>query len=112
MGDAYTPGLLVTGDTLVRKSRRLPLEGDVLVKVGDEVKADDVIARTELPGKVVLINFANVLGALPDELTSKLLVKMLVMETILKSKHPILASWSRQGITFPKEGEGQRVGPG
>lgn len=73
MGDAYTPGLLVTGDTVVRKTRRLPLLGDVLVKVGDVVTAEDVVARTELPGKVSLINFANVLGCLPDELEEKLL---------------------------------------
>jgi len=76
MGDAYTPGLLVTGDTVVRKTRRLPLLGKVLAKVGDVVKAQDVVARTELPGKVSLINFANVLGCLPDELSDKLKVEI------------------------------------
>jgi hypothetical protein len=75
MGDAYTPGLTVTGSAIVRKSRRLPLTGDVVVKVGDRVEADRVVARTELPGKVNLINFSNVLGVLPDEIEGKLLVK-------------------------------------
>ncbi len=75
MGDAYTPGLLVTGDTRVRKTRRLPLLGEVLVKVGDQVTADDVVARTNLPGRVHLINFANVLGCLADELMGKLVVE-------------------------------------
>ena len=76
MGDAYTPGLQVTGDTVVRKTRRLPLLGKVLAKVGDVVTAEDVVARTELPGKVSLINFANVLGCLPDELADKLQVEV------------------------------------
>ncbi len=75
MGDAYTPGLTVTGSTTVHKTRRLPLPGTVLVKVGDRVSARDVVARTELPGRVHLINIANRLGVLPDELTPKLLVK-------------------------------------
>ncbi len=75
MGDAYTPGLTVTADTVVHKTRRLPLEGTVLVSVGDKVVADQVVARTDLPGKVHLLNFANKLGVMPDELPSKLLFK-------------------------------------
>ncbi len=76
MGDAYTPGLTVTADTVVHKTRRLPLEGDVVVSLGDTVKADQVVARTDLPGKVHLINFANKLGVMPDELVAKLEVKV------------------------------------
>ena len=75
MGDAYTPGLTVTASTLVRKRRRLPLQGNVVVKVGDEVKATDVVARTELPGKVYPINFANRLGINADEVEACLQVK-------------------------------------
>jgi hypothetical protein len=68
MGDAYTPGLTVTGSTVVRKSRRLPLAGTVVAEVGQRVKAHEVVARTHLPGRVYLLNFANHLGVLPDEL--------------------------------------------
>lgn len=76
MGDAYTPGLTVTGNTMVRKTRRLPLPGTVLVKVGDRVRARDVVARTELPGRVHLINIANRLGVLPAEVDAKLVIKV------------------------------------
>ncbi len=76
MGDAYTPGLTVTADAVVTKTRRLPLEGTVLVAVGDQVKAEQVVARTDLPGKVHLINFANRLGVMPDELAKTLKVKV------------------------------------
>src|SRR5262245_54722625 len=72
MGDAYTPGLTVTRSTVVRKTRRLPLPGKVLVQVGDRVNASDVVARALLPGKVNLVNLANTLGVLPDELTPTL----------------------------------------
>lgn len=67
MASTYTPGLKVTPRTVVRKARRLPLAGDVIVKVGDRVRAADVVARTELPGKVFPLNVANLLGLMPDE---------------------------------------------
>jgi hypothetical protein len=75
MGDAYTPGLTVTRSTVVRKTRRLPLAGEVLVKVGDRVTWSDVVARTQLPGKVHLLNLANTIGVLPDELEQTLRVQ-------------------------------------
>jgi hypothetical protein len=75
MGDAYTPGLTVTRHATVRKTRRLPLPGRVTVKVGDKVTADQVVASTDLPGKVALLNVASALGAMPDELDGKMLVK-------------------------------------
>ena len=74
MGDAYTPGLAVTRSAVVRKLRRLPLVGEVLVEPGTRVTAETVVARTELPGKVTLLNLASLLGVLPDELAPLLLV--------------------------------------
>lgn len=49
MAHAYTPGLKVSSRTIFRKERRLPLKGEVLVKVGDTIEAEDVIARTDFP---------------------------------------------------------------
>ncbi len=62
MAHAYTPGLKVTEKTLVKKSRILPLLGDVLVSKDDIVKSEKIVARTELPGKVHPINIINKLG--------------------------------------------------
>jgi hypothetical protein len=76
MGDAYTPGLTVTRDAVVRKSRRLPLRGQVNVKLGDTVTSDQVVARTELPGRVHIHNVANLIGVMADELVGKLTVKV------------------------------------
>lgn len=68
MAAVFTPGLKVTEHTIVVKDRRLPLEGEVLVKVGDRVTADQVVARTELPGKIFPVNVANQLGVAPSRL--------------------------------------------
>ncbi len=68
MAHAYTPGLRVTAIATVRKERRLPLAGDVIVKQGDRVKADDIVARADLPGDVETINIVNKLAISPDDL--------------------------------------------
>jgi hypothetical protein len=75
MTHAYTPGLEVTEKTIIRKRRVLPLRGDVLVAKGDVLKAEDVVARTELPGKVHSTNVVNKLGVQPQELRSYMLKK-------------------------------------
>jgi hypothetical protein len=62
MAAIFTPGLTVTPNHIVLKDRRLPLKGEVAVKVGDVVTADQVVARTDLPGKVFPVNAANQLG--------------------------------------------------
>jgi len=68
MAHAYTPGLKVTERVLVKKRRILPLKGNVVVKVGDKVSPEDVVARTHLPGNVVPINVANKLGIPPEDM--------------------------------------------
>jgi len=75
MGHAYTPGLKVTEKVLLTKKRILPLKGEVLVKVGDKVKPDTVVARTLLPGNVEPFNVANVLGIPPEDIMYHMLRK-------------------------------------
>lgn len=67
MAHAYTPGLRVTSHTVIEKMRRLPLPGEVLVRKGDTVTAEQVVARTELPGNVRTVNVANALGVPPGD---------------------------------------------
>lgn len=75
MAHAYTPGLKVTNRLVLRKRRILPLKGDVVVKVGDKVQPETVVARTYLPGNVVPLNVANKMGIPPDELIELMLKK-------------------------------------
>ncbi len=72
MGAAYTPGLTVSGDMIVRKERRLPLAGEILVSVGDPVEAGTAVARALLPGDLVTVRAADELGLEPSELPDAL----------------------------------------
>jgi len=67
MAHAYTPGLRVAERTTIRKTRRLPLAGDVHVQQGDRVAAQQIVASTSLPGNVQSVNVANRLGCSPGE---------------------------------------------
>lgn len=73
MAHAYTPGVTVTAKTKLVRERRLPLVGTVLAKVGDEVRAEQVVARTELPGNVQTVNVANILSVLPEDVEGTLI---------------------------------------
>lgn len=75
MAHAYVPGLKVLARTIIKKERKLPIEGEVLVEKGGLVKARDVVARAFLPGPVDIINAANKLGIDPKELSLFLLKK-------------------------------------
>lgn len=65
---AYTPGLRVSPDTVVRQQRRLPLRGEVLMKVGDAVSSDQTVARAEMPGNLHTLRAAQILHVEPQEL--------------------------------------------
>jgi len=84
MAHAYTPGLIVTERILLHKERRLPIMGEVLVKKGETVLADTIVARTYLPGKAETINVAGLLGILPEDVEECMLKK--VGETVLENE--------------------------
>ncbi len=73
MAHAYTPGLKVAEGTIIQKERRLPLEGEVIVQAGATVKAEDVVAKADLPGNVQLVNIANLLSVPPEEIAEYML---------------------------------------
>ncbi len=73
MTQAYTPGLKVTPRCRWRSRRMLPLAGDVLVQVGDQVTSRQIVAQTELPGPATPINLARMIGVVPTELPQRLL---------------------------------------
>ncbi len=75
MAHAYTPGLKVIPKTVVHKTRRLPLKGEVVTEIGKIVKAEDVVATTNLPGNVVPVNLANMLNIEASEIPELLIIK-------------------------------------
>lgn len=75
MGTAYTPGLTVSANTVILKTRRLPIKGEVLVQEGDMVQPDTIVARALLPGILQTVRVAQTLGIEPKQIQSALKVK-------------------------------------
>ncbi len=73
---AYTPGLKVKRTMTISKTRRLPIRGEVCVKVGDTVDFDTVVARTQLSGNPEIVNAALLLGVENQELPANLTKKV------------------------------------
>lgn len=106
MAHAYTPGLKVMPCTLFRKKRLLPIPGTVLVEDGRQVEATDVVAKTELPGKVFPINVANRMSVGPDEIKDLLLKKEgdpVKKGEILAENRPFI-KWFKTSIESPIDG--------
>lgn len=90
MAHAYTPGLRVAPYAILTRERRLPLKGEVLLRPGDPVEADTVVARCELPGNVQTVNLASKLAVdpvkAPDSLTKPIGTKVRKGEVIAQAK--------------------------
>ena len=74
MSKSYTPGLVVLENTKIRKLRQLPMKGKVKVEVGEVVLTDQIIASTEIPGNVQMLNAANKLNIEPENIDQCMLV--------------------------------------
>lgn len=59
-----TPPLIVSA--MARIERRLPQPGEVLVRVGQRVEPDEVVARAYLPGTLQIVNLARALMIAPS----------------------------------------------
>ena len=106
MAHSYTPGLTVTEQTMVHRRRLLPLPGKLLVNNGDRVKADQAVARAELPGKVYPVNLANQLSIAPDEIKEYVVKKegdLVQKDEILAENKPLI-KWFKTEITSPITG--------
>jgi len=64
---AYTPGLKVKRSTLVSKTRRLPILGEVFVKEGDVVDHDLILAKAELTGDPGIVKASLLLDVEPED---------------------------------------------
>ena len=83
----------------IHKERRLPLEGKVLVGIGDAVQADDVVAKADLPGNVQLVNVANMLSVPAEdveEYTTKKVGETVKKEEILAETKGIFGLFKSQ----------------
>ncbi len=106
MAHAYTPGLKVMPCTMLKKKRLLPIPGKVLAGIGKEVEALDVVAQTELPGKVFSVNVANRLAVGPEEVKGFMLKKegdRVKAGEIIAENKPFI-KWFKTEIESPVDG--------
>ncbi len=86
----YTPGLKVVRQVRHRVRRVLPISGDVLVKAGDRVDAEQIVAQTFMPGDVTPLNLAERLSMAPAEVKGALVKqegeKVTVGEVLARTK--------------------------
>jgi hypothetical protein len=113
MAHSYTPGLRVTDLAVIRRERRLPLKGDVLVAVGAQVEADTVVARTELPGNVQTVNVAARLSMDPARVPDSLVVPVgsAVRKDDVIAEGKSLFGLVKQKATAPSDGTVESVSP-
>ena len=76
MSRSYTPGLKILARTKIIKKRQLPMKGNVHLKIGDIVKSDTIVASTELPGNVQMLNVANKLNIEPEHVPECMLAEL------------------------------------
>ena len=76
MARSYTPGLKILSRTKLINKRLLPMKGSVHYKIGDVVNSDDVVASTDIPGNVQMLNVANILNVEPENVPECMLVKL------------------------------------
>ncbi len=91
---------------MVRRRRMLSLPGNVLVTTGEVVRANQAVARAELPGKVYPLNLANQLGVAPDEIHEYLIKKAgdpVQKDEILAENKPLI-KWLKTEVRSPVTG--------
>jgi hypothetical protein len=75
MSVSLTPGLRCSPAIYIEKRRDLPVRGRVLVKVGERVTAQSVVAEAEREGELRLVRVAETLGLAPSDALSRIRVK-------------------------------------
>lgn len=103
---AYTPGLKVKRTMTVRKTRRLPIPGEVLVAMGDKVDHGTTVARTQISGDPEIVKAAMLIGLeaedLPKYMTKKIGEKVAKDEVM--AAYNSLFGLIKKRVTSPVDG--------
>ncbi len=76
MSRILTPGLMLTEGALIKRQRDLPVVGELLVKVGDQVTAQQTVAAAKLPGELHILRIPEAMGLQIFEVLEGLQVKV------------------------------------
>ncbi len=111
MSDLYRSGLRVGGQEVIRRSRRLPVGGKVLVEVGDTVTPDQVIAQINPGGYIQYVDIPAQLDIMPDNLGRFIAVREgdMVEEGDLIASRPEPLGFFSKRVVSPMAGTIERV---
>ena len=76
MAQILTPSLRCQRSTKVARIRALPLPGQVLKKVGDQVSSNEIVAQAERPGELTILRISEQMGIEPFEVMAGIKVKL------------------------------------
>lgn len=100
----------ITAATIIRRERVLPVPGRVLVNPGETVGPSDVVARCQLPGKVLVVDVSRTLGVRREKAANyirKAVGESVQADEVLAAPKGLLGKL-RRGCRAP--GDGQIVG--
>ena len=89
----------------IRRKRLLPIEGEIIVGVGQEVPPLHVLARAPIATKIVMVPLSNMLGIKPEDLSEQLQVNLgetVSQDTVLAVKQRLIGS---KEILSPIDGQ-------
>lgn len=73
---AYTPGLKVKKGLTIRKTRILPILGEVLVKEKESVDFETIVAKAAVPGNPTIIKAYQIMNIAPENILPFMLKKV------------------------------------
>ncbi|MGB9876607.1 MAG: hypothetical protein ACPLPS_02475 [bacterium] len=113
MSQAYTPGLTITPYAVLRKTRKLPIKGEVLVKVGERVKPESIVARAFLPGAAHIVKAGELLGVAGEDLERHLLKRVgdKVEENEVVASATSFFGLSKKFVRSPIKGTIENISP-
>ena len=94
---AYTPGLKVTKCNRIKKKRILPISGTVLVKEGERVTFDTIVAHAFMPGDPEIINAAPKLKVPKQRLNDYMIKKGVLHNKEQAEKKVYRTAWPTLG---------------
>ena len=89
----------------IRRKRLLPIDGEVIVNVGQEVPPLHVLARAPIATKIVMVPLDDMLGIKPEEVPEKLQVNLgetVSQDTVLAAKKRLIGA---KEIMSPIDGQ-------
>ncbi|MGB9608526.1 MAG: hypothetical protein ACPL7E_08320, partial [bacterium] len=113
MSQAYTPSLTITPYAVLRKTRKLPIKGEVLVKVGERVKPESIVARAFLPGAAHIVKAGELLGVAGEDLERHLLKRVgdKVEENEVVASATSFFGLSKKFVRSPIKGTIENISP-